>query len=116
MVVIAERNETKRLEHAARRAAYRAEHFRHSVHVAGVRLKSQFNKVAVGQGARQVQQAAGDRNHLQLALRSHAVSELDDGWRGCELNASSAMECIDLGIVGHAATTIASAEACDEIT
>lgn len=116
MVVIAERDEAKRLEDAAGRAAHRAEHFRHSLHIARMGLKRQLYKVAVAQRARELQQPAGDRNHLQFAFGAKAISQLNDGRRGCELNSSSALEGINLGIVGHATITIASAEARGEIT
>jgi len=48
VIVIAQRNEPERLEHATRRGPYRAQHFCHTLHVAGVRLKSNLDEIAIG--------------------------------------------------------------------
>jgi len=86
------------------------------VHVARIGLESDFDEVPFRQGPRQLQQAAGDGNQVDVPLGILAVAELDDCWCGFELNASSTMSGVGLGVMCHAGITMALARTQDEIT
>lgn len=103
MIVIAQRHKSERLVDDVWAASHRPEHLCHAVDVAGMGLKSNFDEIAFRQRLCQLQKAAGGRNHLKFGLGGLAVAQFQDGGCGCELNASCAMEGIDLGIVCHAA-------------
>ena len=63
VVIVSERYEPKRLGHDILTTANRPEHFRHSVHVPGLRLKRDFDEIALGEGFRKVQQPPSGGNH-----------------------------------------------------
>ena len=73
MVVILERDEAERLQHAIRLLLRRAEDFGHAVHRPGLRLKSNFDEVALRQTVRQLQQPASHGNSLEFRFRAPAV-------------------------------------------
>ena len=50
MVVVLKRNEAERLQYAVGHLPHRGENFGHAVHWPGLRLKSDFDKVALSQG------------------------------------------------------------------
>jgi len=58
VVVILKRDKTKGLQNALRGFARRAEDFGHAVHRPGLRLKRDFDKIALRQRFIQMQQAA----------------------------------------------------------
>jgi hypothetical protein len=73
MVVILKRDEAKRLQYAIGHLPHRGENFGHPVHRAGLRLKGNFDEVALSQGMRQLQQAASHGNSLELSFCAPAV-------------------------------------------
>ncbi len=73
VVVVLERNEAERLQHAIRRLPRGAEDLRHAVHRAGLRLKGNFDEVALRQRMRQLQQATGRGNGLEFSFGAPAV-------------------------------------------
>lgn len=78
MIIIIERHEAEWLKHAALNRAYRIEHFGHALHVARTSLECNLDEVAAGNGLRQLQQAAGIRNHLDTSLSANAAAQLYD--------------------------------------
>ncbi len=77
MVVILERDEAERLQHAVRLLLRGTENFGHPVHRPGLRLKSNFDEVALRQTVRQLQKAASHGNGLEFSFRASAVFETD---------------------------------------
>ena len=73
MVVIFERNEAERLQHTVTHFPRRAEDFSHAVHGPGLRLKSNFDEVALAQRMSHPQQAAGHRDGLEFSFSAPAV-------------------------------------------
>lgn len=116
MVIVVEGDEAEWLEHQVRPATHRFEHFGHALHVARLGFECDLDEVAFGERLAYLQEAAGGGDGLQLGLGALAVAERQLGLCGCELNSSCAMEGIDLGIVCHAANTIAPRRAKGEIT
>lgn len=47
------------------------------MHLAGVRLERDFYEIALGQSSRQLKQASGDGDYLNVPLGLFAVAELD---------------------------------------
>lgn len=103
VVIIIQRDKPERLKNAAWRRADRIEHFGHALYVAGMRLEGHFDEIASAQSLRQLQQATRRGNDLQTGLSAKTVPKLNDGRCGCQLNASSTMQGVDLGIMCHAA-------------
>ena len=58
VVIVLERDEAERLQHAIRRLLRGAEYLRHAVYRALLSLKGDLDKVAATQRTRQLQQAA----------------------------------------------------------
>ena len=104
MIIVIERDKAERLEDAPLTLSDWVQHFRHAMHLAGVGLESDFHEVALRQSSRQLKQASGDRNDLNVTLGLLAVAELNYCGRGLELNARSTMSGVALGIVCHAGT------------
>jgi hypothetical protein len=116
MGVVIERHKAKGLEYASLSFSDRVQHFSHAVHAAGLGLKRHFHEVTFGEPLGKLQQSTIDRNDLNIALGSLAVTELYDYRCGCEFDAISAMGWVRLGIVCHAGTTMALAGKRGEIT
>src|SRR5581483_6736984 len=116
LIVVSERDKTKRLKDAARRLVHRIQHFRHPVHHAGLRLKRNLNKVAFGNRIRQLQEPTGGGYNLEFAFGTVAVVEPDQGWCGLEFDTSGTMRRITLGKVCHGSSNMALCPNRREIT
>jgi len=77
MVVVLQRHKAERLQNAVGHLPRRAEDFSHAVHRASLRLKSNFNEVALSQRMGQVQKASGHGNGLEFSFGAAAVFETD---------------------------------------
>jgi hypothetical protein len=104
VIIIIERDKTEGLEDAPLALSHRVQHLGHTLHLAGVRLERDFHEITLRQSSRQLKQASGDGNHLNVAFGLLAVAELDYCRGGCEFNSSSTMSRVALGIVCHAGT------------
>jgi hypothetical protein len=62
MVVILDRNEAERLQHANSRLPHRTQDLGHGSYRARLRLKRDFDEIALGQRTLQLQQSSGRRN------------------------------------------------------
>src|SRR5271165_2251157 len=109
VVLVTESHEAEGLEDAAPAFAHRVQHFRHAPHVAGLGLKGDLNEVTLRELPGQLQQASGDRNHLDIALGFLAVAELYQRRGSCQLNSRSTMGGVSLGIVCHGQTQYGTA-------
>ncbi len=77
MVVLLNRHEAERLQHAVSQRPRRTENFSHRMHWAGLRLERDFDKVSLAQALRQTQQASGHGNGLEFCFGAAAVLEAD---------------------------------------
>lgn len=73
MIVISKSDEAERLQYPIASHAHGIQHLRHALHRAGLRLKSNFNKVTLAQGFGKAQQAARYRDRLKLTFCAVAV-------------------------------------------
>ena len=73
MVVILKRDKAERLEYAVVHLSHGGEYFGHAVNWPCLGLKSNFDKVALGQRLGQLQQAAGHGNGLEFRFGAPAV-------------------------------------------
>ena len=73
VVIVLERDEAERLQHAIRRLPHGTEDFSHAVHRARLRLKCDFDEVAGSQRLRQLQQSASHRNSLEFSFSVPAI-------------------------------------------
>jgi hypothetical protein len=102
MIVILERHEAERLQHAVRRLARRAQDFGHAVYRPGLGLKRDFYEVALAQRLRYAQQASGHGDGLEFSFSAAAVFEPNRSQNGIsELDAGRAPRWMRLGEVGH---------------
>jgi hypothetical protein len=116
MVLVAQSHEPKWLKYASRFCSQRAQHLGHAVNVSRLHLKGDFHEITLRERACQLQQSPGFRDDLQPSLSSLAVAQLYQRWRCWELNTGCTMSGTWLGIVGHAAATMASTARDGEIT
>jgi len=77
MVVVLQRHKAERLQHAVAHLPHWAENFGHTVHWASLRLKSNFNEVALPQRMGKTQQTSGHGNSLEFGFCTAAVFETD---------------------------------------
>jgi hypothetical protein len=77
MVVILDRNEAKRLQHAITQLLRRAQDFGHGVHRASLRLEGYFYEVALAQRVGNPQEASGHGDGLEFSFGAAAVFETD---------------------------------------
>ena len=75
MIVILNRHEAERLQHAVVQLSRRSENFRHPVYRAGLRLEGNFNEVALTQRLLQAQKASGYGDGLESGFRAAAIFE-----------------------------------------
>ena len=75
MVVVLKGDEPESLQHAVRHSLRGAENFRHPVNRPRLRLKGNFDKVALRQRLRHLQQAAGHGNGLEFSFGAPAIFE-----------------------------------------
>lgn len=73
MVVILQRDEAERLQDAVGHLPQRSQDFGHAMHRAGLRLKRDFDKVALSQRVGQRQQSTGHGNGLEFRFGAPAV-------------------------------------------
>ena len=73
MIVILERDETKRLQHASICLSHGSEDFSHAVHRARLRLKREFDERTGSQSMRQLQQSASHGNGLEFGFCAPAI-------------------------------------------
>ena len=108
MVVVFKRDEAERLQYAVGHLPHRGENFGHAVHWAGLRLKSDFDKVALSQGMGQLEQATSHGNGLEFSFCAPAVFKTDRSQDGiAELDPGRAPRRVRLGEVGHSFMTMA---------
>lgn len=102
MVVILKCDEAKRLQYAARHLAHGTEYFGHAMHRPRLRLKGNFNEIALSERLGQLQQATGHGNGLELSFCAPAVFETDRSQDGiAKLDPGRAPRRVRLGEVGH---------------
>jgi hypothetical protein len=77
MVVVLQRNEAEGLQHTIVHFPHRRKNFGHAVHRTGLRLKSNFDKVALSQRMGHLQQAASHGNSLEFGFGAPAIFEAD---------------------------------------
>lgn len=107
MVVIFDSNEAERLEHSIRYLAHGTEDLSHAVHGARLRLKGDFDKIALRQRLGQLQQAACDGNALEFGFRAASVFQTNGSQnRVSELDPGRAPRRVRLGEVGHRSKTV----------
>jgi hypothetical protein len=73
MVLVLQSDEAERLLHAVRHLPHGAENLGHSVHRPSLRLKGNFDEVALCQRLGQLQQATGHGNGLEFSFSAAAV-------------------------------------------
>ena len=73
MVVVPERHEAERLQHACCRGASGTEDFGHALHGAGFCLEGDLHEIAVPQTMSHLEQAAGDRNTSEFSSSAPAI-------------------------------------------
>lgn len=73
VIVVLKGDEPESLQHAIRHSLRGAENFRHPVDRASLRLEGNFDKVALRQRLRQLQQAAGYGNGLKFSFGAPAI-------------------------------------------
>ena len=73
MVVVLERHEAERLQNAVSRLPHHGEELGHPVHRARLRLKRNFDEVALAERLGHVQQAAGRRDGLEFRFCAPAI-------------------------------------------
>ena len=103
--------------HLGFRPAHGLEHFCHAVDGSGTSLESDFYKVAGGELALQLKQAAGYGNGLKFCARATAAFHEDGSWNGTvEMDSGRAPGGVGLGEVSHAEATMTLAEGPWQIT
>lgn len=75
MVIILERYKAERLQNCARQLPRRTEKFRHAMNRTRLRLKSNFDEVALAQALRHLQQSPSHGNGLEFGFGAAAVFE-----------------------------------------
>jgi hypothetical protein len=73
MIVVLERDEPESLQYSVRHSLRGTENFRHPVDRPRLSLKGNFDKVALPQRLRQLQQAAGYGNGLEFRFCASAI-------------------------------------------
>lgn len=73
MVVILERDEAERLQHASICLSHGSEDFSHAMHRTRLRLKCQFDERTGSQSVRQLQQSASHGNGLEFGFCASAI-------------------------------------------
>jgi len=77
MVVILDRDESKRLQNAVIDAPHWAQDFRHPMDRPCLRLEGDFHKVTFPQRLRQAEQSTSSRNGLEFSFGAAAIFEAD---------------------------------------
>jgi hypothetical protein len=102
MIVVLKGDEPEGLQHSVRHPLHGAENFRHPVDRPGLRLKGNFDEVALCQRLRQSEQAAGHGNGLQFCFGAAAIFEANRSQDGIsKLDPGRAPRGVRLGEVGH---------------
>ena len=105
MVVVFNGHEPKGLQHALGRLPW-AKDLGHGVHRSGLRLKCNFDEVALSQRVGQIEQSAGHGNGLELCFGAAAVFESNRSQDGIsKLDPGRAPRRVRLGEVGHKLST-----------
>ena len=79
MIVIVERDESKRLQDSVGRDPPGVQHFRHAMHGAGLGLEGNLNEVPFAEWAGQIQETSGDGNGLKFGFGALAVFQFHQG-------------------------------------
>ena len=79
MIVIAECDETKRLQRSVAGRANGAQHFGHASDWASLGVEGNFDKIALGQRPCKPQQAASNRDGLEFAFGALTIFQHDEG-------------------------------------
>ena len=107
MVVIAQRDEPEWLQRSLAGSTHRAEHFGHASNRTTLYMESNLDEVALAQRSGKPQQAAGNRNSLQLCLGTLTVFQHDQcRHRTAQVNTRRATLRMRLGEVSHRHPTI----------
>jgi hypothetical protein len=73
VIVVFDCDEAKRLQYAIRDVSHRAKDFRHPVHWSRLRLKGNFDEIALTQRMGHAQEATGSGNGLEFGFSAAAV-------------------------------------------
>jgi hypothetical protein len=77
VVVVPERHEAERLQHAGWGFGGGTEDFGHALHGAGFCLEGDLDEIALPQAMSHLEQAAGDRNALEFSSSAPAIFQTD---------------------------------------
>jgi hypothetical protein len=102
MVAVVQRDKAKRLMDTSGGGLQGNEQFRHSAHIARLRLKCDLYEVALAQGLADLKQATIYRHNLQPGPGLLAIAQFDQGRYGWQFDTSSTVKGMWLGIVCHA--------------
>ena len=105
VIVIFERDEAERLQHAVSRLARGSQYLRHAAHRAGLGLESDFYKISVSQRLPHTQQSAGYGNRFELSFSVTSVFQPDRS-QDCisKLDTGGTPRGVRLGEVSHKPT------------
>jgi len=107
MVVILDRDKTKRLQNAVESLAHRSKHLGHAVHRPSLRLKRQFDERSAPQRTLQMQEPAGHGNGLEVSFCAPAVFQTNRSQATvAKLDPGGAPRRVRLGEVGHKLTAL----------
>lgn len=102
VVVILERDKAERLQHSIPSLLHGAEYLGHGAYRARLRLKGNFDEIALGKWTRHSQQSARRRNGLEFSVSVPAVFETNRSQdRSPKLDPGRAPRRVRLGEVGH---------------
>ena len=102
MVVVAQGNETERLQTGALKFARWVQHFGHSADSAGASVESDFDEISGRELTVQLEQAAVEGNGLEFCALPLAAFGHDGSCnRSIELYTGSTLAGVFLGEVGH---------------
>src|SRR5712692_1967172 len=102
MIVVAQRDEAKRLQSTIVRRPHGTQHLGHAVYRAGLRLEGNLDKITLAQEPCQRQQAAGYGDGLKFALGALTVFQQNEGGNCApELDSRSTSLRMWLGEMGH---------------
>jgi hypothetical protein len=102
VIVIFNSHEAECLQHAFGCGSHRTQDFGHAVHWSGLRLKCDFDEVALCQRLRQAQQSAGGGYGLKFSFGAAAIFKTNRSQDGIsKLDPGRAPRGVRLGEVGH---------------
>src|SRR5262245_13001660 len=107
MVVVLDCHEAEGLQHTVSQLLHRAEDFRHAMHRSSLRLKTDFDEIALSQRLRQAQQASSHGDSLEFSFGAATIFEPDRCENGIsQLDSGRAPRWVRLGEVSHRPTAL----------